>query len=76
MKKNNNFIFFFTIIFFLGIFTVFVEKEETHKNDSAIVKKIKELEVKEADGNEILWNHEKNRQFKIPAGCKNFRMKL
>ena len=54
MKKNNNFIFFFTIIFFLGIFTVFVEKEETHKNDSAIVKKIKELEVKEADGNEIL----------------------
>ncbi|MCP1223657.1 hypothetical protein [Sebaldella sp. S0638] len=54
MKKHANFIFFFTIVFFLGIFATFLEKEETHKNDSSIVKEIKELEVKEADGNEVL----------------------
>ena len=42
MKKHTNFIFFFTIVFFLGIFATFLEKEETHKNDSSIVKEIKD----------------------------------
>lgn len=53
MKNYNNFFFFFMIVFFLGFFAVFLEKEETHKNDSPIVRVIKELEVKEADGNEV-----------------------
>ena len=54
MKKHNDFIFFFTVVFFLGIFAVFLEKAEAHKNNSAIVREIKELEVKEADGNKVL----------------------
>ena len=54
MRKNNNFIFFFIVVFFLGIFAVFLEKAEAHKNNSPIVREIKELEVKEADGNEAL----------------------
>ena len=54
MRKHTNFVFFFVIVFFLGIFATFLEKEEAHKDNSSVVKEIKELEVKEADGNEIL----------------------
>ena len=41
MKKHTDFIFFFTVVFFLGIFAVFLEKAEAHKNNSAIVREIK-----------------------------------
>ena len=54
MRKHNNFVFLFIVVLFLGIFAVFLEKAEVHKNDSPIVREIKELEVKEADGNEML----------------------
>ena len=36
MKKHTDFIFFFTVVFFLGIFAVFLEKAEAHKNNSAM----------------------------------------
>lgn len=54
MRKHSNFIFFFAVVLFLGIFATFLEKAEEHKNDSAVVKEIKELEIKEADGSEVL----------------------
>ena len=41
MKKHTDFIFFFTVVFFLGIFAVFLEKSEANKKNYAIVREIK-----------------------------------